>query len=49
MYDVRVNMKSGAQKRKEKAQEQFQSSAAKSRKPDFFAASITPTNINLCL
>ena len=41
-------MKSGAQKRKEKAQQQVQSSAAKSRKPkDFFAASITPTNINL--
>jgi len=41
-------MKSDAQKRKEKAQQQFQSSAAKSRKPkDFFAASITPANINL--
>jgi len=48
MYEVGVNMKSRAQKRKEKAQEQFQSSAAKSRKQkDFFAASITPTNINL--
>jgi len=41
-------MKSGAQKRKEKAQQQFQSSAAKSRKPkDAFAASITPNTINL--
>jgi len=41
-------MKSGAQKRKEKAQQQFQRSAAKSREPtDFFAASITPTNNNL--
>jgi len=41
-------MKSGAQKRKEKAQQQFQSSAAKPRKPtEFFAASITPTNNNL--
>jgi len=41
-------MKSGAQKRKEKAQPQFQSSAAKSREPtEFFAASITPTNNNL--
>jgi len=38
-------MKSGAQKRKEKAQQQFQSSAAKSREPtEFFPASITPTN-----
>jgi len=36
-------MKSGAQKRKEKAQEQLQRSAAKSREPtEFFAASITP-------
>jgi len=35
-------MKSGAQKRKEKAQQQFQSSAAKSREPsEYFAASIT--------
>jgi len=41
-------MKSGAQKRKEKAQQRFQSSDAKSREPkDFFAAPITPTNINL--
>jgi len=41
-------MKSGAQKRKEKAQQQFQSSAAKSRESiEFFAASITSTNINL--
>jgi len=41
-------MKSGAQKRKEKAQQQFQSSAAKSREPtEFFTASITPTNNNL--
>jgi len=41
-------MKSGAQKRKEKAQQRFQSSDAKSRAPkDFFAAPITPTNINL--
>ena len=41
-------MKSGAQKRKKKAQQQFQSSAAKSREPtDFFAASVTPTNSNL--
>jgi len=41
-------MKSGAQKRKEKAQQQFQSSASNSREPtDFFAASITPTNNNL--
>jgi len=40
-------MKSGAQKRKEKAQQQFQSSAAKSREPtEFFAASITPTKNN---
>ena len=38
-------MKSGAQNRKEKAQQQFQSSAAKSREPtEFFAASINPTN-----
>jgi len=41
-------MKSGAQKRIVKAQEQFQSFAAKSREPTkFFAASITPTNNNL--
>jgi len=41
-------MKSGAQKCKEKAQQQFQSSAAKSREPtEFFDASITPTNNNL--
>ena len=41
-------MKSGAQKRKEKAQQRFQSSAAKSREPtEFLAASITPTNNNL--
>jgi len=41
-------MKSGAQKRKEKAQQQFQSSAPKSREPtEFFAASITPPNNNL--
>jgi len=40
-------MKFGAQKRKEKAQEQFQSCAAKSREPtEFFAASITRTNNN---
>jgi len=45
---VGVNVKSGAQKRKEKAQEQFQGSAAKSREPsEFFAASITPTNNHL--
>jgi len=38
-------MKYGAQKRKEKVQQQFQSSAAKSRQPTkFVAASITPTN-----
>jgi len=38
-------MKSGAQKRKKKAQQQFQSSAAKSTEPtEFFAASITSTN-----
>jgi len=37
-------MKSGAQKRKGKAEQQFQSSAAKSRDPtEFFVASITPT------
>jgi len=36
-------MKYGAQKRKEKAQLQFQSSAAKSSQPTkFVAASITP-------
>jgi len=41
-------MTSGAQKHKEKAQQQFQSSAAKSREAsEFFAASITPTNNNL--
>jgi len=41
-------MKSGAQTRKDKAQQQFQSSAAKSREPrEFFAASTTPTNNNL--
>jgi len=41
-------MKSGVQKRKDKAQQQFQSSAAKSREPkEFFAVSITPTDINL--
>jgi len=41
-------MKSGAQKRKEKAQQQFQTSAAKSKEPtEFFAASFTPTNNNL--
>jgi len=45
---IEVNMKSGAKKPKEKAQQLLQSSAAKSRKPkDFFAASITPTNNNL--
>jgi len=39
---------SGAQKRKEKAQQQFQSSAPKSRElTELFAASITPTNNNL--
>jgi len=39
---------SGAQKRKEKAQQQIQSSAARYREPtEFFAASITPTNNNL--
>jgi len=38
----------GAQKRKEKAQQQFQSSAAKSREPtEFLAASITRINNNL--
>jgi len=48
IYEVRVKMKSGAQKRKEKAQQRFQSSAAKSREPtEFLAASITPTNNNL--
>jgi len=41
-------MKSCAQKRIEKAQQQFQSSSAKSREPtECFAASITPTNNNL--
>jgi len=41
-------MKSGAQKHKGKAQQQFQSSAARSREPmEFFAASIAPTNNNL--
>jgi len=41
-------MKSGANKCKEKAQQQFQSSAVKSREStEFFAASITPTNNNL--
>jgi len=41
-------MKSGDQKRTEKAQQQFQSSAPKSSEPtEFFAASITPTNNNL--
>jgi len=41
-------MKSGAHKRKEKAQQQFQSSAPTSREPtQFFAASIAPTNNNL--
>jgi len=36
-------MKSGAQKRKQKAQQQFQSSTGKSREPtEFFSASITP-------
>ena len=41
-------MKFGAQKRIEKAQQQFQNSASKSREPtEFFAASITPTNNNL--
>jgi len=41
-------MKSDAQKRKEKAQQQLQSSAANFRKlTEFFAASITPTNNNL--
>jgi len=41
-------MKYGAQKPKEKAQQQFQSSAAKSRQPTkFVAASITPTNNSL--
>ena len=41
-------MKSGAQKRKEKAQQQFQSYAAKTwESTEFFAASITPTNNNL--
>jgi len=39
---------SGAQNRKEKAQKQIQSSAAKSREPtEIFAASIAPTNNNL--
>ena len=43
-------MKSGAQKRKEKAQQQFQSSAAKSRNlKDFFLLfpSLLPTSISL--
>jgi len=41
-------MNSGAQKRKEKAQQQIRSSAAKFRKlTEFFAASITPTDNNL--
>jgi len=41
-------MKPGAQKRKDKAQQSFQSSAAKSREPtEVFAASITPTNNKL--
>jgi len=41
-------MKSCVQKHKEKAQQQFQSSAAKSREPsEFFAASIIPANNNL--
>ena len=40
-------MKSGAQKRKEKAQQQFQSCAAVQKSERrFFAFSITPTNIN---
>jgi len=40
-------MTSVAQKRKEKAQQHFQGSPAKSRElTGFFAASITPTNIN---
>jgi len=40
-------MKSGGQKAKDKTQQQFQSSAAKSREPtELFAASITPTNNN---
>ena len=41
-------MKSGGQKAKDKTQQQFQSSAAKSRDPtEFFAFSITPTDNNL--
>jgi len=36
IYEVGVKMTSGAQKRKEKAQQQFQSSAAKSREPTEF-------------
>jgi len=41
-------MKSGAEKRKEKAQQQFQSVSSKSRqRTEFFVASITPTNNNL--
>jgi len=41
-------MKSGADKREEKAQQQLQGSAAKSRKPtEFSAGSFTPTNNNL--
>jgi len=41
-------MKSGAQTRKEKVQQQLQSSVANSREPtDFFAVSINPTNNNL--
>jgi len=40
-------LKPRAEKRKEKAQQQFQSSAAMSREPtEFFAASIIPTNNN---
>ena len=41
-------MKSGAQKRKEKAQQQFQSSAAKSREPtEFFSCFHHPYKHNL--
>jgi len=40
MYEIGLNVNSGAQKRKEKAQQQIQSSAAKFRKlTELFAAS----------
>jgi len=44
----RSKYESGVQKCEEKAQQQFQSSAAKSTEPtEVFAASVTPTNNNL--